>query len=85
MIRNGSLPAATASGNAASGRSWDRSFLQAKNLTNGRRCKVIWSRIAPRKDRMACFERVENGAQRDWSLHLEQDLTVCARQRVLVI
>ena len=51
----------------------------------GRGGKAIWSGIAPRKDRMACLERVEDGAQRDWSLHLEQDLCVHPRQPVLVI
>jgi hypothetical protein len=39
----------------------------------------------PAQDRMGCLERVEKGAQRDWSLHLEQELTVHARQRGLVI
>lgn len=37
MIRNGSLPSATAAGNAASSGSWDRSCSQAKNRTNARR------------------------------------------------
>jgi hypothetical protein len=27
---------------------WDRSCSQAKNLTNARRCRVMWSRIVPR-------------------------------------
>src|SRR5207249_7684221 len=46
--RRGSAPVATASGSGASGGSWDRSRSQAKNLTNGRRCCVTWSRIVPR-------------------------------------
>src|SRR5436309_15671160 len=46
--RKGSAPVATASGSGASGGSWDRSRSQAKNLTNGRRCCVTWSRIVPR-------------------------------------
>ena len=46
--RNGSAPVATASGNGASGGSCETSSAQAKNLTNGRRRRVTWSRIAPR-------------------------------------
>ena len=45
---SGSAPAATASGSGASGEVWDRSCSQAKNLTNGRRRFVTWSRIVPR-------------------------------------
>src|SRR5258708_96204 len=48
IMMNGSFPAATASGNGASGGSCDRSSSQAKNLKNGRRCCVTWSRIVPR-------------------------------------
>ena len=36
------------SGSLVSGGSRDRSSLQAKNRTNGRRFKVPWSRIVPR-------------------------------------
>ena len=47
MIRNGSEPEATASGNGASGDSWDTSSRQAKNRTKGRRWCVRWSRSVP--------------------------------------
>src|SRR5881396_3317995 len=47
-IRKGSAPVTTASGNLVSGGSRDRSSLQAKNLTNGLRRSVTWSRIVPR-------------------------------------
>jgi hypothetical protein len=46
--RNGSVPVRTASGNFVSGGSSERSSPHAKNLMNGRRRKVIWSRIVPR-------------------------------------
>jgi hypothetical protein len=46
--RNGSAPDATAGGSGVSGSSWDRSSSQAKNLRNGRRCCVTWSRMVPR-------------------------------------
>src|ERR1700757_1657107 len=48
MIRKGSLPEATASGKGASGGSCVRSSWQAKKRRKARRCKVPWSRIAPR-------------------------------------
>src|ERR1035441_4871412 len=48
-IRNGSAPFTISSGNGVSGGSSDKSSLQAKNRTNGRRFNVPWSRIVPRK------------------------------------
>jgi hypothetical protein len=48
-IRNGSIPLVTGSGKGVSGCSCDRSCWQAKNRTKGRRLRVTWSRIVPRK------------------------------------
>ena len=60
--RNGSAPAATASGSGVSGGSCEKSCSQAKKRTNGRRLSV--SMIADRaaQHRVARFERVEHGA-----------------------
>src|SRR5262245_19301283 len=46
--KKGSDPATTAAGSGASGDSWERSSLQAKNRRNARRFWVTWSRIVPR-------------------------------------
>jgi hypothetical protein len=60
-IMNGSAPLTTVSGAFVSGDSLDKSSLQAKNLTNGRRRSVAWSRnfevidFPPRKMRAVDF------------------------------
>ena len=47
-IKNGSSPLTIASGRRVSGGSSDKSSWHAKNLTNGRRFSVTWSRTVPR-------------------------------------
>src|SRR5215207_2237700 len=67
------MPFTTASGNGASGGSWERSCWQAKNRTNDLRRNVVASRIVPRS--------IEHGLLRHRSGHVELDLPADTRER----
>ncbi len=84
IIRYGSLPRTTASGNAASGGSWDRSSSQAKNRMNGPPPAAVLIADRAAQHRVPGLERVEHRTLRDLAGEIELDLALDAGESAQV-